>query len=276
MYVTRTRIKLGQHWWFYVICFSHSEGSGVIGCWGAPTKHHLSVLWRTLFGNPSCHYYINYTTHKATPCPHILYDICIYDKYNIWFDNIYMYIYVNILDTEYWGTKSNCMIVCTYTHIAWSSYKTFHQPLYPPVVQQIHHTGWMPNQVISGGVGMAVGTCEANFIKIQTLCRRSVSTYHYLPIHTSSQESALYQIASHTVSIGANQTRLNVKRLPLNNLRTMNSCARMELLRICAVQLQLPGSKSETQNRQRLPQDPQIPFPGSKSFAAPKQSSHPF
>jgi len=94
MYVTRTRIKLGQHWWFYVICFSHSEGSGVIGYRGAPTKHHLSVLWRTLFGNPSCHYYINYTTHKATPCPHILYDICIYDKYNIWFDNIYICIYM--------------------------------------------------------------------------------------------------------------------------------------------------------------------------------------
>lgn len=73
-------------------------------------------------------------------------------------------------------------------------------------------------------------------------------------------------MASHTVSIGANQTRLNVKRLPLNNLRTMNSCARMELLRICAVQLQLPGSKSETQNRQRLPQDPQIPVPSFPRF----------
>ena len=113
MYVTRTRIKLGQHWWFYVICFSHSEGSGVIGCWGAPTKHHLSVLWRTLVGNPSCHYYINDTTHKATPCAHILYDICIYMT-SITYDSI---IYVNILDTEYWGTKSNCMIVCTCLYI---------------------------------------------------------------------------------------------------------------------------------------------------------------
>ena len=67
-----------------------------------------------------------------------------------------------------------------------------------------------------------------------------------------------------------------LEQIKRGNLRTMNSCARMELLRICAVQLQLPGSKSETQNRQKLPQDPQIPFPGSKSFAAPKQSSHQF
>ena len=79
----------------------------------------------------------------------------------------------------------------------------------------------------------------------------------------------------------ANQTRLNVKRLPLNNLWTMNSCARMELLRICAVQLQLPRSKSEPQNRPRLglAEDTQISshtFPGFKSCEAPKRSSHLF
>ena len=36
---------------------------------------------------------------------------------------------------------------------------------------------------------MAVGTSEANFIEIQTMCRRSVSTYHYLILLTYPHKS---------------------------------------------------------------------------------------
>ena len=111
---------------------------------------------------------------------------------------------------------------------------------------------------------MAVGTCEANFIKI----------------HTSSPESALYQIASHAVSIRANQ-RLNVKGLPLN---IIEQSVDDELMRTYGTPAHMCCATSTAWKQVGNAETPKTltatgssnTFPGSKSFAAPKQSSHQF